>query len=134
MPGPKERSNFTDANSHIMKSRRVQGDNADVMVSEASGANVAQEVRGHSVDRPRLKLMLEQRKANREVVGVLAATRRSGVYSAGTGYCSASNLARLKERRIDAHLATGRERYAWCGWTRSASRPAHRSVRRCARN
>ena len=46
VPRPKEQSNFTDPESRIMKSSHgwIQGYNAQVMVEEASGVIVAQEV------------------------------------------------------------------------------------------
>ncbi len=113
VPGPREQSNFTDPDSRIMKAKSgwAQGYNAQVMVSDASGVIVAQEVTGHSVDSPRLGPMLDETEANLAAVGVPEAERWSGVFSADAGYCSEANLARLDERGIDAYVATGRERH-----------------------
>ena len=46
VPQPKEQSNFTDPDSRIMKTSHgwIQGYNAQVLVEEASGVIVAQEV------------------------------------------------------------------------------------------
>jgi transposase len=113
VPGPKEQSNFTDPDSRIMKTKSgwVQGYNAQMMVSEVSGVIVAQEVTAHSVDSPRLGPMLDQTETNLAAVGVPKAACWAGQFSADAGYCSEANLAALKERGIDAHVATGRERH-----------------------
>jgi transposase len=113
VPRAKEQSNFTDPDSRIMKTKSgwVQGYNAQVMVTEASGVIVAKEVSGHSVDSPRLEPMLDQTEANLAVSGVPEKQRWSGVFSADAGYCSEANLAALEQRDIDAYVATGRERH-----------------------
>jgi transposase len=113
VPRPKEQSNFTDPDSRIMKTKSgwVQGYNAQVVVTEASGVIVAQEISGHSVDSPRLEPMLEQTERNLAAIEVPEAERWSGVFSADAGYCSEANLAALERRGTDAYVATGRERH-----------------------
>lgn len=113
VPKPKEQSNFTDPESRIMKSKAgwVQGYNAQVMVEEASGVIVAEEVSSHSVDSPRLEPMLDHTAATLAAIGVPPEERVPEHFSADAGYCSERNLALLAERGIDAYVATGRERH-----------------------
>ena len=112
-PRPKEQSNFTDPDSRIMKTSHgwVQGYNAQVMVEEASGVIMAQEVTAHSVDSPRLRPMLDRLEENLTRVGVPEEERRPTWFTADVGYCSENNLRMLAERQIDACVATGRERH-----------------------
>ena len=112
VPKPKEQSNFTDPDSRIMKTSRgwVQGYNAQVLVAEASGVIVAQEVSAHSVDSPRLMPMLDRLEENLARVGVPEEERRPKWFTGDAGYCSENNLRLLAERQIDAYVATGRER------------------------
>jgi transposase len=113
VPGPKEQSNFTDPDSRIMKAQGgwLQGDNAQVVVTAASGVILAAEVGEHSADSPRLVPMLDRTAANLAALGVPAAERRPDAFSADAGYCSEPNLAELGRRGIDAYVATGRERH-----------------------
>ncbi len=113
VPRPKEQSNFTDPESRIMKTSHgwIQGYNAQVLVEEASGVIVAQEVTAHSVDSPRLRPMLDRLDENLARVGVPEEERRPKWFTADAGYCSENNLKMLAERQIDAYVATGRERH-----------------------
>jgi len=113
VPQPKEQSNFTDPDSRIMKTSHgwIQGYNAQVLVEEASGVIVAQEVTAHSADSPRLRRMLDRLEENLAKVGVPHEERRPKWFTADAGYCSESNLRMLAERQIDAYVATGRERH-----------------------
>jgi transposase len=131
VPGPKEQSNFTDPESRIMKTKSgwVQGYNAQVVVTEASGVIVAQEVTAHSVDCPRLEPMLDRTETNLEAIGVPGPERWSGKFSADAGYCSEANLTMLDARGIDAYIATGRERHHRGGM---GTRTIPRTVRRAA--
>ena len=112
-PADREQSNFTDPESQIMKTRTgwVQGDNARIVVEEASGVILAEEVSAQAADSPRLVPMIDQMDANLTAIGVPMDERLSGVFSADAGYCSEANLAALEERGIDAYVATGRERH-----------------------
>ena len=113
VPRPKEQSNFTDPDSRIMKTSHgwIQGYNAQVLVEEASGVIVAEEVTAHSVDSPRLRPMLDHLEENLARVGVPEEERRPKWFTADAGYCSENNLRMLAERQIDAYVATGRERH-----------------------
>ena len=77
-PRPKEHSNFTDPESRIMKtlSGWTQGYNAQVLVEEASGVIVAQEVSAHSADSPRLRPMLDRLEENLAGMAVPEGERR----------------------------------------------------------
>ncbi len=134
-PRDKEQSNFTDPDSRIMKTKTgwVQGYNAQVMAEESSGVIVACEVGNHSADSPRLAPMLDQTEANLKAIGLssgLAVGERTSsptppvspaspspvppvpiVFSADAGYCSEANLTELERRKLDAYVATGRERH-----------------------
>ncbi len=113
VPRPKEQSNFTDPDSRIMKTSHgwTQGYNAQVLVEEASGVIVAQEVTAHSADSPRLRPMLDRLEENLARVGVPEEERRPKWFTADAGYCSENNLRLLAERQIDAYVAPGRERH-----------------------
>ena len=89
----------------------IQGYNAQILVEEASGVIVAQEVTAHSVDSPRLRPMLDRLEENLARVGVPEEERRPKWFTADAGYCSENNLRTLAERQIDAYVATGRERH-----------------------
>lgn len=137
-PRDKEQSNFTDPDSRIMKTKAgwVQGYNAQVMVEASSGVIVAEEVGNHSADSPRLIPMLDATEANLKAIGVSiqpnsdqpnsngkSSVLAAKVFSADAGYCSeegwthrpAENLTELENRRIDAYVATGREKHHQ-GW------------------
>src|SRR6266545_4696606 len=113
VPGEKEQSNFTDPDSRIMKTKSgwAQGYNAQVMVEEASGVIVAQEVSAHAADSPRLAPLLDETNANLTAIGLAADERLPTHFTADAGYCSEKNLALLAARGIDAYVATGRERH-----------------------
>jgi hypothetical protein len=82
----------------------IQGYNAQVLVEEASGVIVAQEVTAHSVDSPRLRPMLDHLDENLTRVGLPEEERRPKWFTADAGYCSENNLRMLAERQIDAYL------------------------------
>ena len=113
MPLPKEQSNFTDPDSRIMKSKSgwIQGYNSQLAVDGESGVIIAEEVSNHSADSPRLSPMLGQVEANLKEIGLTEAERRPKVFTADAGYCSEANLEALEDRKIDAYVATGREKH-----------------------
>ncbi len=113
VPGPKEQSNFTDPESRILKTKAgwAQGYNAQVLVEEASGVIVAEEVGNHAADGPRLAPVLDRAEANLAAIGVPTTERTPDVFTADAGYGSERNLAELERRGIDAYVATGRERH-----------------------
>lgn len=126
VPGDKEQSNFTDPDSRIMKTKTgwVQGYNAQVVVEEASGVIVAQEVTHYATDSPRLAPMLDATDTNFAAVGLSAAGRLPAHFTADAGYCSEKNLALLAARGIDAYVATGRERHHRGGVSPAPAAPA----------
>jgi transposase len=113
VPKAKEQTNFTDPDSRIMKGQHgwVQGYNAQVLVEEASGVIVAEEVSAHSADSTRLAPMVDALEANLSALAVPEVEWRPQVFTADAGYCSEANLGLLAERQIDAYVATGRERH-----------------------
>lgn len=113
IPKDREQRNFTDPDSRIMKSAQgwVQGYNAQVLVDDASGVIVAQDVSAQSADSPQLEPMLDRAEQTFTDIGVPKGERRPQIFTADAGYCSEVNLARLAERGIDAYVATGRERH-----------------------
>ena len=113
VPRAKEQSNFTDPDSRIMKTSHgwIQGYNAQVLVEEASGVIVVQEVTAQSADSPRLRPVLERMEQDLAALGVPEEECRPEVFTADAGYCSEANLGALAERQIDACVATGRERH-----------------------
>ena len=113
VPRAKEQSNFTDPDSRIMKTSHgwIQGYNAQVLVEEASGVIVVQEVTAQSADSPRLRPVLERMEQDLAALGVPEEECRPEVFTADAGYCSEANLGALAERQIDAYVATGRERH-----------------------
>ena len=133
VPRPKGQSNFTDPDSRIMKTSHgwIQGYNAQVLMEEASGVIVAQEVTAHSVDSPRLRPMLEHIEENLARVGVPEEERRPKWFTADAGYCSENTLRMLAERQIDAYVATGRERRhrAGIGHRRQTKTPLRAAMR-----
>jgi transposase len=137
-PGPREQSNFTDPESRIMKTKTgwVQGYNSQLVVDEASGVVVAEEVSAHSADSPRLTPMLDAVEGNLVAIGVSEADRRLKVLTADAGYCSEANLQALTERKIDAYIATGREKHHGrgvdtpAGGSPTKSRTPYRAVMR----
>jgi transposase len=115
-PLPREQSNFTDPDSRIMKTKNgwVQGYNGQIVVNE-SGVILAQEVSAHHADSSRLVPMIEQVETNLQALGVPSEFRKPEVFTADAGYCSETNIAELEFRKIDAYIATGRERHHGCG-------------------
>jgi hypothetical protein len=125
-PGPKEadakpdakaQRNFTDPESRIQKTKDgyVQGYNAQAAVDADSQVIVAQEV-GTQGDAGRLVPMVDQIREN--------TGRLPDELSADAGYCSEGNLRALRRRRIQAYVATGRQRHG------SSSATAHEGRRK----
>jgi transposase len=112
-PLPKEQSNFTDPDSRIMKTKSgwLQGYNSQLVVDGSSGVIVAEEVSSHSADSPRLVPMLDRVEQNLKEIGVAEGERRPQAFSADAGYCSEANLEALESRKVDAYVATGREKH-----------------------
>lgn len=119
-PGPppppsKAQRNFTDPQSRIMKTKDgfIQGFNAQAAVDATAQIVVAATVSNQASDCPHLVGLVEQITTN-----LLALPAE---VSADAGYCSDDNLAALEDRKIDAHIATGRQKH---GAPAPGARPA----------
>jgi transposase len=104
-PDGKAQRNFTDPESRILKTKDgyIQGYNAQAAVDGAHQIIVAQTLTNSSSDQAQLAPLLDGIKAN---LG-----RNPGEVSADAGYCSDANLRTLKRRRIEAYIATGRQKH-----------------------
>jgi len=114
-PPGKAQRNFTDPQSRIMKTKDgfIQGFNAQAAVDATAQVIVAEMVSDQASDCPHLEALVEQITTN------LAAAPEQ--VSADAGYCSEDNLAALETRKIDAHIATGRQKH---GAAAPQARPA----------
>jgi transposase len=111
-PKGKDQYNFTDPESRIMKDGAtkefVQGYNAQIVVEPERQLIVGQGVTQAANDKEQVAPMME---AVEEQSG-----ERPGAVIADSGYCSEKNLEQLEsaerpERRIEAFLATGRQKH-----------------------
>jgi transposase len=104
-PAGKAQRNFTDPQSRIMKTRDgfIQGFNAQAAVDATAQVVVAETVSNQASDCPHLVGLVGQ------IATTLAALPEQ--ISADAGYCSEDNLAALESRKIDAHVATGRQKH-----------------------
>jgi transposase len=114
-PPSKAQRNFTDPQSRIMKTKDgfIQGFNAQAAVDAEAQVIVAETLSNQGSDCPQLMGLVEQITTN------LAAAPEQ--VSADAGYCSEDNLAALESRKIDAHIATGRQKH---GAPAPGARPA----------
>jgi len=108
-PPPPDRAqrNFTDPDSKIMLSSDksfIQAYNAQVVVDSANQIIIAAEVTNQAADNPHLPSMIETGIQN---LGYLP-----WEVSADAGYYSEANVAYLKEREIEAYIATGKMKHA----------------------
>jgi len=104
-PEPKAQRNFTDPESRIMPTKNgfEQCYNAQAGVDAKAQVIVACEVVNTSADCPLLLPMVDQVRAN---LG-----RKPRACSADAGYFSEANLVGLEARRINAYVATGRQKH-----------------------
>jgi len=104
-PDGKAQRNFTDPESRILKTKDgyIQGYNAQAAVDGAHQIIVAQTLTSSSSDQAQLPPLLDGVRAN---LG-----RNPAEVSADAGYCSDANLRTLKRRRIEAYIATGRQKH-----------------------
>ena len=103
-PQPKAQRNFTDPESRIMKGPDgfLQGYNAQAAVDAKAQIIVAHGLSDCSADSGQLASMVKAIRAN--------TGRNPAEFSADAGYCSDANLAALDRQKINAFIATGRER------------------------
>ena len=104
-PPPKAQRNFTDPESRILKTKDgyIQGYNAQAAVDGQAQVIVAHSLVASTSDQDQLVVLLDGIKAN---LG-----RRPKEASADAGYCSETNLAALRKRRVTAYIATGRAKH-----------------------
>jgi hypothetical protein len=102
-PTPAAQRNFTDPDSHIMKSdgNVLQGYNCQAAVDGDHQVIVAMGVSNQSPDVEHLVPMLERTIANTSQV--------PETFIADAGYWSADNAKACEERGVDPHIATGRQ-------------------------
>jgi transposase len=104
-PADKKQRNFTDSESRIMKGSDgfVQAYNAQAAVEESFqlivGQTVTQEVNDKQQLQPMIEVIKEQSGQMPEQV------------LADAGYCSEENIEYLTGKRIDAYIATGRQKH-----------------------
>jgi transposase len=105
-PEAKAQRNFTDPDSHIMKSGKdfVQAYNGQAAVDAQAQVIVAQSLSNAPTDARQLAPIVAQIKTN--------TGRQAQELSADAGYCSEGNLAVLARHPIDAYIATGRQRHS----------------------
>jgi transposase len=104
-PSPKAQRNFTDPESRIMKGPDgfLQGYNAQAAVDAKAQIIVAHGLSDSSADSGQLAPMVKAIRAN--------TGRNPAQFSADAGYCSDANLAALAKQKINAFIATGRQRH-----------------------
>jgi transposase len=104
-PEPKAQRNFTDPESRIMPTKNgfEQCFNAQAGVDVKAQVIVACDVVNTNADCPQLLGMVDQIRIN---LG-----RKPKACSADAGYCSEANLEGLAARRIQAYIATGRQKH-----------------------
>ena len=104
-PQPKAQRNFTDPESRIMKGPDgfLQGYNAQAAVDAKAQIIVAHGLSDCSADSGQLAPMVKAIRAN--------TGRNPAQFSADAGYCSDANLQALAKQKINAFVATGRQRH-----------------------
>jgi len=107
VPGPKDQINFTDPQSRIMKASNKGWDqcgNAQAMTNEHQ-IILAADVTDQVNDVRQVVPMVDQTRANLEAAGVKDAIKAA---LGDAGYYSETNATDLKQRGIEAYLATER--------------------------
>ena len=107
VPGPKDRINFTDPESRIMKASNKGWDqcgNAQAVVNEHQ-IILAADVTDQANDVRQVVPMVDQARANLDAAGVKEAIKAA---LGDAGYYSETNATDLKQKGIEAYLATER--------------------------
>jgi transposase len=117
-PKAKKQRNFTDPDSRIMKTKDgfEQAYNGQAAVEAGSQVIVAATLTNTQNDGPLLTEMLHQIRAN--------TGRQAQEVSADSGYCTVENLRTLSQCKIDAYVATGRQKHGDAAATKDARSPA----------
>lgn len=104
-PPDKAQRNFTDPESKIMKGRDgfLQGYNAQAAVDAKVQVIVAHGLTDCAADSDQLVSMIDAVKAN--------TAKTPGQISADSGYCSEANIQAMEDRKIEAFIATGRQKH-----------------------
>jgi transposase len=106
-PAEKAQRNFTDPDSRIMRDGATksfeQSYNCQAVVDSEAQVIVAAQVTQQANDKRQVKPLVEEMKAN---LGGCAPAE----LSADAGYFSEDNLGYLEDERIDAYVATGRQK------------------------
>lgn len=104
-PPDKAQRNFTDPESRIMKGRDgfLQGYNAQAAVDAQAQVIVAHGLTDCAVDSGQLVGMVDAVKANTGA--------NPTQISADSGYCSEANIQAMEDRKIEAFIATGRQKH-----------------------
>jgi transposase len=112
-PSPKAQRNFTDPDSHVMKSGNgyIQGYNAQAAVDSKHQVIVAIGVSNQAPDVEHFLPMLERTIAS---TGTMPET-----FIADAGYWSEANAQACSDRGVDAYISTGRQKH---GQQRAPSR------------
>ncbi len=105
-PKDKDQRNFTDPESRIMKGPDgfIQGYNAQVAVEETFQLIVGQSVTQEANDKRQLVPMLETIEVQ--------SGQKPAELLADSGYCSEENLEQLGTRKVDAYIATERQKHS----------------------
>ena len=104
-PKDSAQRNFTDADSRIRKTKdgTIQGYNAQAAVDAAHRVIVAHGLGNNASDQEHLAPMVDAIETN------TGGTAKE--FSADAGYCSEATLEVLEPRRINAYVATGRQKH-----------------------
>jgi len=105
MPPDKAQRNFTDPESKIMKGRDgfIQGYNAQAAVDAKAQVIIAHGLTDCAADSDQLVPMVDAIKDN---IG-----EAPSQISADSGYCSEANIQAMEDRKVDAYIATGRQKH-----------------------
>jgi len=104
-PLEKRQRNFTDPDSHVMRTKQTyeQSYNCQLAVDSEHQVIVAASLNNQQNDAPELPQILQQIKRN--------TGRQAREVSADVGYCSEANLEEIHRRHIRGYVATGRQKH-----------------------
>jgi len=122
VPADKAQRNFTDSESRIMKTNDgfIQGYNGQAAVDAEHQIIVACDLSNQGPDSPQMLGIVDQIEAN--------TGKRPEQLSADAGYCSEDNLEGLEQRKIDAFVATGRQKHGTAAPDAGSAKPGTRRV------
>jgi len=107
-PAEKAQKNFTDPDSRIMRDGATksfeQSYNCQAVVDSQAQVIVAAQVTQQDNDKQQVKPLIDEMKAN-------LGGRLPSEFSADTGYFSEANVIYLEDQKIEAYVATGRQKH-----------------------